>query len=455
MDAEKNTIRRKESIQAGDVKITLNKRGEDTYLKSRHPVIYGIHSKVEIPGAVFKFNLNGEITGAKGTGEGWPSVSEQLKRTPGNDWVYYSTGGYSGSYESVGEGELSEPVRFKIPSPYNEIYKATGEYYLPNLPYETNSILGVNPFNEAGVKRIVSSWYGIIEEALGSLKNLPEPFGRFVGRVLSNTPERLQTRAEELFQLNGGRVNVLPPGARHVDYNIIPLSISEGCLYKCPFCRVKTDRPFTTKTEADIDKSIDLLKAYYGRDLINYNSLFLGDQDALNADKSTILWAAEKGLSKLNLKDSYMKGCSLFMFGSVDSFLSADYSFFEKLNTSGYTSYINLGFESADQETLDYIGKPITAEKVEESFAKMRELNDRYGNIEITANFIMGEGLPEGHYPSFLRLVREKLDHPRGKGTVYLSPLMGGSFSRGTLFEFNQLKRLSRLPVFLYTIQRL
>ncbi len=460
MEKSQNTVifektLEEKSVQRGDVKITLNKRGEETYVKSRHPVIYGIYSKVEIPGAVFKFNLNGEITGAKGTGDSWPSSSEQLKRTAGNDWVYYSTGGYSGSYENFGEGELSEPVSFKIPSPYNEIYKATGEYYLPNVPYETNSILGINPFSETAVQSMVSSWYDVLREALGSMENLPVPFERFAEQVLSNTPATLQKRAEELFEINGGRVSVLPPGARHVDYNIIPLSISEGCLYKCPFCRVKTDRTFSTKTGEEIDRSIDSLRAYYGRDLVNYNALFLGDQDALNADKETLLWAADRSQSKLQLKDSYMRGCSLFMFGSVDSFLSADYSFFDRLNAAGYTSYINLGFESADQETLDYIGKPITAEKVAKSFAKMTEVNDNYGNIEITANFLMGDNLPEGHYPSFLELARERLDHPRGKGTVYLSPLMGGTFSRRSLFEFNQLKRLSRVPVFLYTIQRL
>ncbi|MFO7848499.1 MAG: radical SAM protein [Spirochaetia bacterium] len=443
------------SMLKGDVKITLNKRGEDVYVKSRHPVIYGVYSEVKTSEAVFRFNLNGEIIGAKGLGSGWPNPSEQLKRTAGNDWVYYSTGGFSGTYERIGEGELSEPIRFKIPSPYNEVYKATGEYYLPNVPYESNSVLGGDPFNEPAVEQLITSWYAMLQKNLGPLENASEPFRRFIGQVLSNTPEKLQRRAEELFALNGGRVNVLPPGARHVDYNLIPLSVAEGCLYKCPFCRVKTERPFETKAKEDIEKSIDLLSAYYGRDLINYNALFLGDQDALNADKSTVLRAAERAISKLKLNESYMKGCSLFMFGSVDSFLSADYPFFDKLNALGCTIYINLGFESADQETLDYIGKPITAEKVDESFAKMTDINEIYENIEITGNFLMGDTLPDGHYPSFLRLVREKLDRPRGKGTVYLSPLIGSRFSRSTLFEFNQLKRLSRLPAFLYTIQRL
>jgi len=77
------------------------------------------------------------------------------------------------------------------------------------------------------------------------------------------------------------------------------------------------------------------------------------------------------------------------------------------------------------------------------------------GGIEITANFIMEEGLPPGHLPSILTLIRDGLTHTLPKGSIYFSPLTFGQPSRARLFEFNRLKVLSRLPTFLYIIQRL
>ncbi len=437
------------------LQISLDREGENRYIKTRHPVKYGRYSEIETEEAIFRFNLNGEIVGAQGKGADWPSSLEWLKRSVGNDWIYYSTGGYSGSYEQVGGGVLPEPLSFKIPSPYNETYKATGEYYLANLPYESNSILGIEPFGEPAVQRIVDSWYDILERALADRSRLPAPYAAFAEKVLTATPQRLEQKAKRLFSISGGRVSVLPPGARHVDYNVIPLTVAHGCLYKCAFCTVKNHRPFATLPREEIDEQIEALAELYGEDLVNYNAIFLGEHDALAADSETLLYAVETAVARLGLRDSYMEGCSIFLFGSVDSFLSASEELFESLQELGCRFYINLGLESADQGTLEHIGKPITAQQVERSFARMIEINDRFEQIEVTANFMMGSDLPREHYPSFLRLTRENLDHPRSKGTVYLSPMLGDAPSRTTLFEFNQLKRLSRLPTFLYTIQRL
>jgi len=67
----------------------------------------------------FIFNLNGEIKFIRGLNTSWPHPAEQLKRTDGNDWVYY----YVGDDSSV-----------------NGIISWLGEYYLPCLPYPSNSI---------------------------------------------------------------------------------------------------------------------------------------------------------------------------------------------------------------------------------------------------------------------------------------------------------------------------
>lgn len=434
------------SLSTPDCRITLNKKGACEYTKISFPLKYGIYSEIETEDAVLQFNLNHEIIRARGKDKKWIQPSEWLKRSMGNDWIYYSTGGYTG------------------------VFEATGEYYLPNLQYPTNSLIGGKPFQEPSVDRIVTSWRDIIENSMTSVKTSlkgvkdplktgkglsDSPFIRFLEQVLKNRPETLQQKAEKLFETSGGRITVMPPDARHVDYDIIPLAISEGCLYKCRFCRVKSDKPFAVKSRSEIGDKLKRLREIYGEDIVNYNAVFLGDHDALNAGQGAILSAAEAAYTHLNFKDAFIKGSTLFMFGSVDSLMNAPEGLFDGLNRLPFTTYINIGLESADQETLDLLGKPLTSKQVEETFLHIQHLNSSYNNIEITANFIMDENLPKGHYPAFLNLVREKIDRPRTKGTVYLSPLRINKPSREVLFEFNRMKTLSRVPTFLYIIQRL
>ena len=150
-----------------------------------------------------------------------------------------------------------------------------------------------------------------------------------------------------------------------------------------------------------------------------------------------------------------MRGGNVFLFGSVDSLLDAPDHLFAEMAGLPCTVYLNIGLESADQETLDRLGKPLDAEKIAEAFDRSREINDRYFNIEVTVNFIMDESLPANHYPAFLDLVREGLARVQPKGCVYLSPLQIDRPSRSLVMAFHRLKILSRLPTFLYIIQRL
>ncbi len=462
------------SLSTPDCRITLNKKGVNEYTKISFPLKYGIYSEIETKDAILQFNLNHEIIRAKGKDKKWIQPSEWLKRSMGNDWIYYSTGGYAGVFEAI------------------------GEYYLPNLQYPTNSLIGGKPFKEPSVERVVSSWQDIIKQSMLSVKNSLKSIKNslnsiknssntmksssnsmksssnsmkssseaaqdspdvalisFLEQALHNTPKILQQKAEKLFETTGGRITVMPPDARHVDYDIIPLAISEGCLYKCRFCRVKTDKPFAVKSKHEIQENLKTLKEIYGRDIVNYNAVFLGDHDALNAGEETIISAAEASHSFFNFKDSFMKGSTLLLFGSVDSLMNASKKFFERLNRLPCYTYINIGLESADQKTLDILGKPITSKQVEDAFMYIQHLNKSYSRIEITSNFIMDENLPCGHYPAFLNLVREKINRPKIKGAVYLSPLSINKPSREVLFEFNRLKTLSRVPAFLYIIQRL
>ncbi len=412
-----------------DITIDLNVNGENEYTKVSYPVKYGIFSRCETSDYVFEFNQNHEIRHAKARNGSWRNPVEWLKRTAGNEWIYYSTGGYAGVFEAI------------------------GEYYLPNLMYTTNSLLGGKPFEEKAIKNIVKNWHDILMHHFPAY--LPEPFMKWFNTIEKQTPEKLKQKADHLFDITGSRVSVIPPDARHVDYNIIPVSISDGCLYKCRFCKIKNHKTFTKRTQQDINRQIRQLRQIFNRDIINYNALFLGEHDALNAGKKIILETVKNAGSAFDFKSSYMKNNYIFMFGSADSFLNAEESTFTDLNTSGFKTFINIGLESYDQTTLDLIGKPVTKNKVGSAFKKFQEINHTYENIEITCNFIMDESLPDSHHKALMELIRESADRIQPKGNIYLSPLKFGAPSREMLYDFYKIKALSRFPTFLYIIQRL
>jgi len=351
------------------VSVTLFKAGADTYAKTRRPCKHGLYHEIQTAEATLQFNLNGEIVRAQGRGAGWPSSLEWLKRTAGNDWVYYSTGGYAGTYETLGADRLAEPIRFRIPTPYNEIYKATGEFYLPNLPYPSNAILGRDPFEEPAVAVLTEAWPEIVKKAAGALDEPGHAIRCFLRAALDNTPERLQARAEALFAICGGRIAVLPPDTRHVDYNVVPVRVARGCLYQCGFCRVKSGRTFTAYDRPAVERQIRELAAYFGAERVNCNALLLAGNDALHADKDLLLFALDRALEIFAPQHAYMQGCSVFLFGSVESLLAADERFFEALQDRGCRVFVNIGLESADAATLSAIGKPITAEQVKAAFA--------------------------------------------------------------------------------------
>ena len=392
---------------ADNCRISLEKKGSPCYTKMSFPVHCGVFSELETNSFVFHFNLNGEIIRAKAKGGTWAHPHEWLKRTRGNDWVYYSTGGYSG------------------------VFEATGEYYLPNFDYPTNNLLGGHPFTLGEINCVKQSWHEKLIQLTENLQQCTNQVNSFLEEAIVNTPSVLATKADELRAIIGGRISVLPPDARHVDYNLVPLTISQGCLYKCRFCKVKNTVPFTEKTRAEISDQIIQLKKLYARDLANYNAFFLGEHDALQASPELICFAIEEAYREFDFAHSNIKDNKTFLFGSVTSLLNAPEHLFQDLNVLPGTTYINIGLESADQETLTHIGKPITVRQVHDAFARMQEINDRYSEIE-KSHRRRDNGLP-----------------------VYFSPLTFGQPSRARLFEFNRLKIQSRLPTFLYIIQRL
>jgi hypothetical protein len=423
-----------ELFQLDGFTITLDKEGSREYAKVSYPIRYGRFSEIRSPECVLQYNLNGEIKYIQGKTPLWPDPSEWLKRTVANDWVYYSAGGYSG------------------------VYDLFGEYYMPCLSYRSNGIDGMNPFEDDFVQSGLSRWQGLPAMLKGVTgKQAQRNMRDFLKIIAENDAPALEQKSHLLHDIIGGQITVLPPDTRHVDYEVIPIIVADGCLYNCGFCRVKTGRYFSTRSGKEILRQIISLKEFYGRDLGNYCSIFLGQLDSLNAGIDILAYAAEKAYDIFEFEHSYLKGCRLFLFGSVDSLLRAPDTLFDSLNKLPYDTYINIGLESVDQETIEILRKPTPVRSVIEAFYKMLEVNRQYEKIEVTANFLLGDELPSGHLPSLIELAGSRLGHSCSKGALYLSPLMDGRrTARGDLIRrFNRVKLHMRIPTFLYLIQRL
>jgi hypothetical protein len=426
-----------ESYQFDNLIITLNKEGSREFSKVSFPIRYGLFSEMRTPEYLFQFNLNGEIKFIQGLTQTWPHPAEWLKRTVGNDWVYYSAGDYK------------------------DIYDYFGEYYFPYLSYPSNSIMDGDPLNDHSVILAKKSFQALLAK-IDKLISGPKPksLKDFLTRVVRNDEETLRRRADELHRLIGGQVTVLPPDTRHVDYEVIPIIVADGCLYHCGFCRVKTGQDFAPRATKDVMRQMKDLKRFLGRDLHNYNAIFLGQHDALSAGRDLLELAAERAYEIFEFERSHLRGPCLFLFGSVDSMIHSEEGLFKSLSHFPFSTYINVGLESNDPKTLEALKKPVSVEKLREAFARILDINRRYEKIEVTSNFVFGEDLPPGHLPSLLELTRSRLNLFGNKGAVYLSPLMEEGMrdkesKKELLRRFLKLKIESRLPTFIYLIQRL
>jgi hypothetical protein len=415
--------------------ISVEKQGPGSIQKDTFPLRYGKYSEIKTSEYEFRFNLNGEIKFIRGLNVNWPHPAEQLKRTDGNDWVYYTVGDRSGEHG---------------------IISWLGEYYLPCLPYPSNSIWEVNYLSNPSIMNAFAAWSQLYANLYGMRKDgLHSKAKDLISLIFNNDDRVLYERSQQLSAIIGGRVSVLPPDTRHVDYEIIPLIIADGCLYHCSFCCVKTAQQFKIRSRTEILEQIRQLKVLYGRNIENYNALFLGNHDALAAGDELIYMAVSEAGKIFGYGGPFTRTPMLFFFGSVDSLLKSKNKLFEKLSDLPFYTYINIGFESVDPKTLAFIRKPVSASKVREAFKKMSEINAAYTNIEITGNFLIGKTLSPEHYQSLADLLGDVSDPPHDKGAIYLSPIKDSPGKRELLPQFFEIKNRSKLPTYVYLIQRL
>jgi hypothetical protein len=423
------------SAYLNNLVISVEKQASHRPTKASFPLKYGKYSEIKTSEYEFLFNLNGEIKFIRGLNASWPHPAEQLKRTDGNDWVYYSVG-----------DDSSE----------NGIISWLGEYYLPSLPYPSNSIWEINYFSNPIIMNAFAAWAQTYGDIYGAAKDRLHPKAKeLIKLILENHDGVLYERSLKLNEIISGRVSVLPPDTRHIDYEIIPLMISDGCLYHCDFCCVKSARKFQTRSRNNILEQITKLKGYYGRNLENYDGLFLGDHDALFAGEDLISYSASEAYGAFGFGGAGRVTPLLFMFGSVNSLLKSENGLFERVDQLPFYTYINIGLESNDTQTLTHIGKPLNKSNVIDAFKKMQDVNNTYRNLEITSNFVIGKGLSTEHYESLIELLQTASFTARDKGVIYLSPLKDSPKKRELLPLIKDIKNQSGLPVYVYLIQRL
>ncbi len=79
----------------------------------------------------------------------------------------------------------------------------------------------------------------------------------------------------------------------------------------------------------------------------------------------------------------------------------------------------------------------------------------RITNIEVSANFLLGTTFSDEHHNALIKLLSDLPEGSGKKGCIYLSPLVESLHRDKVLPMFNEIKKQSKIPAFIYLIQRL
>jgi len=414
-------------------RVRLWRTGLEVHEKLSYPARYGRYHELITTEGTYHLGLDGFPKYLQGCHRTWPHPQEWLKLTRGGDWIYYSVQGYS------------------------DVFDLTGEYYYPFLSYGSNPVFFRNPLQSPVVVSLLTSHDERCRQAaiLADDSGFSPEERELLRRFSTWTFGKIKRYGARLHQVLRARIPVLPPDCRHVDYDVLPLMVTEGCLANCGFCRIKTAGEFRVRCDQEITAQLQGLRELFGPELANYRGLFLGQHDALAAGAPKLAAAVEQALAALALGREFVKDPVVFLFASTRSFLALSENDLSRLNGLGCRIFINIGLESFDQKTLDLLKKPVRARDNIEAFQKMLAVTHAYEHIEVSGNLVMGSPVGEAHLERMVDVLSSASGRPGAQTPLYLSPLLGSYQRTAILSELRRIKSSTRLPVFLYLIQRL
>lgn len=397
-----------------------------------YPARFGRYHELHWKDCTYHLALDGFPKFLQGRGETWPHPLEWLKLSRAGDWVYYSAMGY------------------------RDLHDLCGEYYYPFLSYSSNPIFDDNPLKTPVVQGLLANHdlhctkaALLVQDAVDLTKEEMEVLSLF-SRWNSKAIARYANKLHRIIKAN---VPVLPPDCRHVDYDVIPLVISEGCLANCGFCRIKTTNGFHQRSIAEVKEQIIELKKHFGPELANYAGLFLGQHDGLGSGIEPVMHAVEQAIDILQL-GQLIKPVMVFLFASVSSLMAiSDYTL-TRLTALPAKIFINVGIESFDQETLNILRKPVTAKENQKAFDRILKINRSHNDLAISVNLVSGNSVGPDHIPTTLAIL-SRMTGFDPYTTLYLAPLMDDFHIKGFFDDLQRLKSMHKMAVFPYLIQRL
>ncbi len=420
------------TFQCRGFNCTLYEQGLRQYEKLSYPARFGVFHRIKGHGIEVHLNLRCQPLFFQATTPDWPHPHDWIHQTPSGRLLYIASGSYLDAFSLYGQHFIPVPERC------------------------TNSVFPHDPFSDSTVRRTIDRldhWFLELSDALGHAEH---PKAKWFRNRLSNAMTHAPIRASRFHSAIRGTVPVLPPDARHAEYNVIPLLISDGCLANCGFCTIKSAAQFRERDTKEIEAQAEAIVRLLGPDLPNFNSVFLGQNDALACRTEIIAHAVRVARSEFHIENSYIKSPMLFMFASTRSLLDADETVFEIMEDSGFICHVNTGFESFHQPTLDRLKKPASSSEVLDAFRRATWIGSRYRNVRVTGNFVIGPSLGEEHSGQLIDTVRKiHMEYgnkaPSALPQIYLSPLAGEN-GRESLRLSREIQHALPVPSFLYLL---
>lgn len=397
------------------MELYLNKRGRFDHAPLSQTVFRGIFHEIRDQDYRFFLGLNGVLKCI--FVQGGDSIFEEgylFKRTPGGYWLYY-------------DGSL-----------YSEAKALIDRYYVPV------ALENLSPEGHQREKKVLNKalkrWDYITKNPeLADLKDIMDT-------------RALKWESLKFRQCIKGTVPVLPPETIFIDYDCIPLIVSEGCGANCKFCFVKTGSQPRVRSFKEIDASIKGLRAHLRDDVQNYAGLFLGQNDALLCDIDHLIHASYKAWEAFDFETNPFKEKRLFLFGSPVSLLKQGTHRLLKLDRLPFSwIHLNIGIESYHPKTLETLGRPFDQEMLKDVMQMINEIHLNTKRLEIGMNFLLFKKNPQGHLASIEEFVGG-LNVP-GRGFVFISPFLGDFIKMGQIKrEIFKLKARNSHRIFLYIL---